>query len=61
MMWDARMHRVPGAAETTSATRRRTDFAKRLRWEYTSCSLLTPGEAGLLLYYNSSTVGSAAG
>ena len=25
---------------------------KRLRWEYVSCALLAPGEAGLLLYYN---------
>ena len=29
-----------------------TKDGKRLRWEYTSCAMLTPGEAGLLLYYN---------
>lgn len=27
---------------------------KRVRWEYVACSLLAPGEAGLLLYYNMS-------
>jgi hypothetical protein len=29
---------------------------KRMRWEFTSCALLAPGEATLLLYYNHSAL-----
>ena len=35
-------------------TRALTPDQKRMRWEFTSCSLLAPGEATLLLYYNHS-------
>ena len=31
-----------------------TRDAKRLRWEYVACSMLAPGEGGLLLHYNHS-------
>ena len=37
-----------------------TRDAKRLRWEYTACSLLAPGEATLLLYYNTTQLESSA-
>ena len=30
---------------------------KRMRWEFTSCALLAPGEATLLLYYNHTLLG----
>lgn len=33
---------------------------KRMRWEFVGCSLLAPGEAALLLYYNQSALREAA-
>ena len=34
---------------------------KRLRWEYTSCAMLSPDEAALLLYYNHTELAHATG